>query len=1241
MPQAPIKASERQPVRCIVETTYPYTYIDKEANVHVFIPVTGGDSTALENTCQSTTEMRKFFSDGPDSGLGSVRRHIANIQYNIELLTIDQVQNNSNHSATFARQEKILSQLKRYEQILQAIKPPLAAALNMGSYPDYPAEVGQLLAENGSNGVGVRFSPRDEDGYLRLTRPLFSVTRSADGWSKSTQGLGFELRRVLGTQDFSNKPVPQELSEEESGGLRKRAIRNAVEIYRAKSQEKFGKFAVRELGPSPMQIFIDSLTEALHKNGVEVAITESGIAMDAAGDEFDANTHDLILNDSDTLEGYLENLFNYLHDANKIRYAPSLSNPFDTAYEDGTPLGSRREQLSIHIQRLLAEINCYCYEHRMIPPGKNKNFGQLIEQELQMSPFIAAIQQALAGGAPIDDAIIQHFNNNYAAFSSRRLYTQDIAAIKKRFAVEVTITKEAPHFDEFLKLLNIPGKFVSCENRIGVHLGHFLEKHNPILKSSHFLANGQGLSTVIALEPCSAAQAEEDEKEEAEERNPAVFLQTKTPLAITTDLGIEGLKDSPQLMLTLLLAPKYGPNKDKYYFEILSPEEIEQLKKMTSFLDLTQAAFLRLEGDALDRFFSKVSGQCVVYLDPVTERGFKAAAMQKAGTNAHKTAALEKFRPLGRHATLEQAFLDLGLKIEKERISLNAQGHYVLSNLTKAQFDALKAAQPETSNILHISQSMAESLYREVKRLRGEDYNFENRTNRGIAVRGDSAGSGVQKSKLALTLEILGIEYARLKLYGDSGYVMQAKPNSDVIQRLLDFHAAHSERTFFSAEEVEKLLAPPYFISGNNRYALFCEILDKRGIQYSRVEQIAGGFQVYCDPPFGVGAKTSVTLLHDEVADLPSRKMMPILRIVEEQIADEKEETPKKEIYLELAFPNQTARDKFLTKMDLPKVFPSSHNNDTHQLTGKPCYTLPSDHTLRIPAYYARNGEISGVFDNNQLAEKFKKQTNLVGLLTTPVRRENPRNQQSFTDSAPILYIAERRLKQPSAEWVLDIVDLELLEPLPSVTEFFAAPPVSPQASRVEEDEKEAGGPLEEAQQGPTTPAPLEVPQEPIPKAGELLEIPESKELETLPPLRPVRLPSPGLRWALSFLAFLTLSYGVLGALGAAVIPALGFLGAASVGIPLWGFAVLALFSLAGLILSVHSAVEASRAINRSEKEGLELVGGIDPSGRRDSDSLIGPDANLRKARVNNGQEQGLELEDLGKGPGNHPNSGL
>ena len=154
-----------------------YIYIDAENNVHLLLPIVGGDTIAIDNTCKTVMEMQTFFY-GRESH-GSVRSQPSALavleSYAIALQTdISALETYSEAFELLDKKRHRLLQIQGYLAILRLVNDLFVS--QTAPYPTFPAGV-QTLLQKQTNCLSMCLSPRVPDHFLQTQTPVFSVAR--------------------------------------------------------------------------------------------------------------------------------------------------------------------------------------------------------------------------------------------------------------------------------------------------------------------------------------------------------------------------------------------------------------------------------------------------------------------------------------------------------------------------------------------------------------------------------------------------------------------------------------------------------------------------------------------------------------------------------------------------------------------------------------------------------------------------------------------------------------------------------------------------------------------------------------------------------------------------------------------------------------------------------------------------------------------------------------------------------
>jgi hypothetical protein len=140
------------------EPTAPrYITINQSTNqVHLMVPVVGGQEISTDNTCKATVALREFFEGGALRELNAYKDALA---FDIQLLE-------EGNPQRIAKEER-LAQIGAYIEAVQAMRYSHGDA--MTAFMTRP-----------SNLYGIQLRPRVQDGQSRVVNPAFNIERKND-----------------------------------------------------------------------------------------------------------------------------------------------------------------------------------------------------------------------------------------------------------------------------------------------------------------------------------------------------------------------------------------------------------------------------------------------------------------------------------------------------------------------------------------------------------------------------------------------------------------------------------------------------------------------------------------------------------------------------------------------------------------------------------------------------------------------------------------------------------------------------------------------------------------------------------------------------------------------------------------------------------------------------------------------------------------------------------------------------
>ena len=420
------------------EPTAPrYIYVDPEANqVHLLVPIVGGQDISTDNTCKSTVAMDAFFQE--DGALRELNAYKAALEFDLQWL-------DSGHPQK-ALKESRLNQINAYIAAMPAMKT------------QYKIAISSLLATP-SNLYSIQLRPKELDNQSRVINPVFSLNRGV-----------YQGETLSALYNALHQALPHAISAPVDP--RSRLNDTVIKALPENADFKIIQNTLTEQCIALWGIVVDfesaDMPDPLNRSK-KIKVTVDQPFMDNLMGNSNENPG--------TAEEYIHALLNTC--------APSLwySFPISPFYsEQGNT--DRTERLSIATQFFLAHVNTYCAAHGM----SRQNFGTVFDHSSDLSDEVAGlIISALAKGIDVEDSLCEWINEHATDFDlNPPLNSADIQHIKDNFTRNyrtVTATKENPHMDDFMILeTQAPtGLFVKHQGHICVDSSALT---NPVLTNT-------------------------------------------------------------------------------------------------------------------------------------------------------------------------------------------------------------------------------------------------------------------------------------------------------------------------------------------------------------------------------------------------------------------------------------------------------------------------------------------------------------------------------------------------------------------------------------------------------------------------------------------------------------------------------------------------------------------------------------------------------------------------------------
>ena len=389
-----------------------YIYINPETNqVHLLVPVVGGQEISTDNTCKSTMSIDQFFKDG--AALKELNVYKSALEFDLQLIEDD-------HSQKALKQAR-LNQINTYIAAIPAMQDK------------YLAKITSLL-QTPSNLYSMQLRPSIQDPDSHVINPIFSLKRDVNNETGEASSALYNSLRT--------------------------GLLNAT-IQPSGPQDKLNKAVIDALLPKGPVVDFKSIQNALTAQwkslfGFDVNFT-------AIQDDIDKLMGFTAQNPA-TTQDYIDALLGMCaaNEWGKMQISPFYGKQGDE---------NKTEKLSMLTQFFLANLNIYCKANRI----SDANFGAVLDASSDLSDQVAAIVvSSLDAGISVEVSLCTFFNEHQVDFGlSRPLTEVDTGAIQQKFArtyITVTATKENPHMDDFMILdtTALAGKFVMHQGSICV-----------------------------------------------------------------------------------------------------------------------------------------------------------------------------------------------------------------------------------------------------------------------------------------------------------------------------------------------------------------------------------------------------------------------------------------------------------------------------------------------------------------------------------------------------------------------------------------------------------------------------------------------------------------------------------------------------------------------------------------------------------------------------------------------------
>lgn len=400
-----------------------YIYINPETHqIHLMVPIVGGQEISTDNTCKATAALRTFFNGGAIQELNAYRSALA-----LDIALLDE----SNPQRV--NKEKRFVQIEAYIKAVQAMQYRYADAIT-------------AFLKKPSNLYSIQLRPREQDNQSKVVNPAFHIERRNDAEGLPLSPLYQAMHDIFPNSTIAVSDPRSVLIKSVLNNLS--ASSGFEDIQRVLEEQCFTLFG----------LFVDFTK---HSDGTSA----SKEALDS-------------------LMGFRENTTqqNYI-DALLGACAPELwqSIPTPPFYSiPTTSVDEKTERLSILTQFFLANLTVYCKAKGI----STQNFGTTLDSSPALSnDLVQIVFTALSSGDDVERQLCAFCNIHAAEFGlSRSLNEEDMTSIKQKFERTyraVTATKENPHMDDFMILdkeaTGAIAKFVTHQGSICVDFAEIID----------------------------------------------------------------------------------------------------------------------------------------------------------------------------------------------------------------------------------------------------------------------------------------------------------------------------------------------------------------------------------------------------------------------------------------------------------------------------------------------------------------------------------------------------------------------------------------------------------------------------------------------------------------------------------------------------------------------------------------------------------------------------------------------
>lgn len=745
---------------------YDYLYLDDKENLHCLLPLTGGSTIGIDNTCKTLYELRSFFDEeNPNCISKVIHRYLTDLDFDIQ-----QLQMNNNSIETDILRGKIArrTQLMAYQEIVMTVARKFKS---IGE--TYPQEILQLFHNKShpeNNLISISLRPEFLDPHVSVPvkqNPDLKEFKKQDFkshhlFSFNRYGNSFVLTLKEELSKISDTVIQNPARKKEKSLQEKLTAEAQTNYLKLKQEEKGASLNENKTTVIANQQDFEKLEQAMQQAaktvlfpdlGPDQAMLQAKILLSDTYSTASKNTPEKIqlafvptkinlaylkeligtdedepiaLNDAITYWATATihpQTFDSIHQQQSITVDSTQKSQLaqDPFYEIEANPNKERELISIRLQFLLAMVNVY-----YCSTEKNSNdFGQIIEndEELQQSLTDYIINEIKKDPAEdITGAIFTFFNQHHKEFQvNNPISSSQQSEIRTLFREQFGFIKNSNHYDEFVLLFNFLGYSFSLNSRISIHLLQIIKQFDDEPSKKYFLSGTEQLGENPPILSSYIQLPETKEKSSGKdfilEPIPSKFAKSvKAHIVLAKD---QALSQADIHQLAEQLTSKKASDNSLWIFS-LSKEVQEQIKNHPEWPAILNEILLKLSEKDFERLVDKWDLQLnamPVSSNVTTNVYYRMGTVFFKGTHVSGFYAPQQPGPKLLQKAMQSLLAEKEIEAKITKVEHDkATGAYVIhyDQISLNQYKQISSILKDLDNRFYVSRIMTRALFAEV-----------------------------------------------------------------------------------------------------------------------------------------------------------------------------------------------------------------------------------------------------------------------------------------------------------------------------------------------------------------------------------------------------------------------------------------------------------------------------------------------------------------------------------------------